>query len=53
MSLIASKKKNAVFLSMLVLGAVMVALGLYPFPHVALPPIFTGVGFLVLAWGMK
>ena len=38
---------------MLVLGAIMIALGLQAFPHVGLPPVCTGIGFLILAWGMK
>ena len=53
MSLITTKKKNTVFLSMIVLGAIMIALGLQSFPHVGLPPVCTGIGFLILAWGMK
>ena len=53
MSLINSSKKNAVFYAMIVLGAIMFALGLSPAPNIMPPPIVTGIGFWVLAWGMK
>ncbi|MEH6409129.1 MAG: hypothetical protein V7741_01285 [Hyphomonas sp.] len=53
MSLINSNKKNAVFYSMIVLGTIMIALGLMPAPNIVPPPIVTGIGFWVLAWGMK
>ena len=53
MSLINSKKKNIVFYAMVVLGAVMVALGFLAGPKILPPPIVTGLGFWVLAWGMK
>ncbi|MEE2878536.1 MAG: hypothetical protein VX593_05985 [Pseudomonadota bacterium] len=53
MSLLNSRKKNTVFYAMIVLGAVMVALGLAPAPNIMPPPIVTGLGFWVLAWGIK
>lgn len=53
MSLIKSNKKNVVFYSMIVVGAIMVALGVAPAPNIMPPPIVTGFGFWILAWGMK
>lgn len=53
MSLIASSKKKTVMLTMAGLGIAMIAIGLVPLPHISLPPILTGVGFLTLAWGMN
>ena len=38
---------------MITLGIVMIALGLRPLPNVMLPPLITGIGFLVIAWGIK
>lgn len=53
MSLITSRKKKPVMLTMAVLGIIMIVLGLLSFPHIIFPPAITGIGFLVLAWGMK
>lgn len=53
MSLIKSSKKTTVFFAMIVLGAIMIVLGLMPAPNILPPPITTGIGFWVLAWGMK
>lgn len=53
MSIIASRKKKTVMYTVGVLGIVMVVLGIAPLPHISLPPLVTGIGFLTLAWGMK
>lgn len=53
MSLISNKKRNTVFFGLIVLGIVMVVLGLLPFPNIMLPPVITGIGFWLLAWGVK
>lgn len=53
MTAINSNKKNVVVYSMIILGGVMIALGLAPAPHVMPPPIVTGLGFWILAWGIK
>ena len=53
MQLFECKKKKAVMYTTGVLGIVMAVLGLAPAPHISLPPLVTGLGFLTLAWGMK
>jgi len=51
--MIKSSKTNTVFWAMIILGLLMIGLGAFAGPQVMLPPIVTGVGFLVLAWGIK
>jgi len=38
--------------TLVVLGLVMIYLGGFHAPQVMLPPIVTGVGFLVIAWAL-
>ncbi len=35
---------------MIILGLIMIYLGFYGGPKTLLPPIFTGIGFFVIAW---
>ncbi|MEQ8557544.1 MAG: hypothetical protein RIB03_04430 [Henriciella sp.] len=51
--LINARKKSVVFYAMILLGAIMIALGVAPAPNILPPPIVTGLGFWVLAWGVK
>ena len=51
--MISQQKKQVVFWAMVILGAVMIALGVAPAPNLVPPPIVTGIGFWVLAWGMR
>lgn len=39
--------------AMLVLGMAMIALGFMAGPKIIIPPIVTGIGFFVIAWGLK
>jgi len=37
-------------LIMIVLGVIIIILGFYSAPKILLPPIITGIGFMVIAW---
>lgn len=44
------QKQRIVTVGLIVLGATMIGLGLLG-PRVIVPPIVTGVGFFLIAWG--
>lgn len=46
-------KKNIVAIGLVLLGIIMLVLGFVAGPKIMLPPIITGLGFFLLAWGIK
>lgn len=46
-------KKNIVSGGLVLLGGVMIVLGFVAGPKIMPPPIVTGVGFWLLAWGVR
>ena len=50
--MMSNKKKTAVTWLMILLGIVMVVLG-FTGGQIILPPIITGLGFFVIAWGIN
>ncbi|MDO5656187.1 MAG: hypothetical protein Q4G27_08620 [Flavobacteriaceae bacterium] len=46
-------KQNIVAVGLVILGIIITILGFTAGPKIMLPPIITGLGFFLIAWGIK